>query len=485
MAVLEQAATYSCPLILATAGVGTAIDGARSISSGDLAQGAKKIVYGLTLTHFGARFFGFTDTISQGLMKYSLGQGIALGALDGMVQVARGLSQRNIIQVFKGIAQSGMGALGFFSCCHLDAKILCFAQQALLLALASSHILKSGLSDLSKENYKIGVCKLLLGAGGLAGVGYSAYLQVLDQMSNSQARDLTLKQSAFIETHEREIESIYEKGRVPSGSSWKELGNGNIKTAYSHPELDGIIKTIDPNQNKKGEDENAYYTNLQEAKELVQDLGYRHIKIPISNLVETSKGYPILVEEKLDLVPYNQIPDGIAKTEAEAELDDFLMTFGLCDVDVEINKNAGFLNPKDANDSLKIGLYDFDCHESDHARTVKESRLVEFAQIIATCSGLWMDALGRITQAIVGKRVKELVWIAGAAGAAALIAHNSEDFSDKDSVVKGAIFEVGKGASIIASLTAASAMGLYLASKIYTYGSKILLNPRLRGQADS
>lgn len=466
------------------AGVGVTIEGALNLGDGDLVRGARKIIYGLAGTNFGARYLGFSDSITQDLMQYSLCQGIALTALNGICHAARGFSQKRFTQFIKGAAQSGMGALVFCGMSSMDAKTFSVAHQALLVTLASSHLAKSGSSDIANENYKMGVCKLLLSVGGIVGAGYGVYLQLLDNQSYSQALppdELTFKQNAFIDTHEKEIELIYKNSSNISHSlpeNWNKIGNGGFKRVYSHPEFDRLIKVTGP----KFRDfhlEKRHYDNLQEAKQVVHYLGFSHIKIPACNLVEISQSVPILVEEKLDLLLYKEIPDGPLKNKAEIELAEFTMIFGLDDVNVETDHNAGFLN--DTNDGLKIGVFDFD--QRSGALSMMQSG---FAKIATYCT-VGIEALGRVTQAIVGKEMKYIVWVAAAAGAAAMIGESDLPFSADTTpkFVEFALLQAGIGAAHFASFTAASAIGIHLALKVYSYASKILSYPCPEKKVDS
>lgn len=473
MTALEEAVIYASPIILTTAGIGATIEGAFNLGDGDLVWGAKKIIYGLTATNFGARYLGFSDLITQDFMQYSLCQGIALTALNGICHAARGLSQGKFTQFIKGAAQSGIGALGFFACSSINSKTFRVAHQSLFVILASSHVAKSGLSDLAKEDYKMGACKLLLGVGGIVGAGYGFYLQLLDDQSYSLALspdELTFKQSAFIETHEKEIELIYKNSSNNSHAvpeNWNNIGNGGFKRVYSHSGFDRIIKVTGP-AFRDLHLEKRHYDNLQEAKQVVHHLGFSRIKIPACNLVEISQSVPILVEEKLDLVPYKEIPDGPLKTKAEAELEEFKMIFGLDDANIETDHNAGFLN--DTNDTLKIGIFDFD--QRMGGLSMMQSG---FAKIATYCT-VGIEALGRVTQAIVGKEMKHIVWFAAAVGAAAMIGEFDLPFpaDATPKFVEFALLQAGIGAAHLASFTAATAIGFHLALKVYSSASKVL-----------
>lgn len=467
MTTLDQAALVTTGL-----GMGATIEGFLNIGDGDLVPGARKIVGGLTLTNFGARYLGFNNTMPQDLLKYSLCEGVALIALKGISHITDGLSDRNFFQIVKGAAQSAIGITGFFYLESLGSKVYLVAHQTLLLTLASTCIAKSGLSDFAKEKYKVGIGKLLLGMGGLAGAGYYAYKEFFDQefddldrsvldasifaqnMQNQSnfhqtapvAEDLdnldllapdasVREQNIVLSTHKDEIKHILANYEEPPGSSIEKLGRGASKQVYWYPkELPGSIIKISDSIMRWGDGRNdaeSHYLNLQEAKKVVQNFQFKHIKIPDCRLVNSPFG-PFVVEEKFDLMSFRQVPDGPAKSEANREFKIFKMELGLCDTSLDKNHNVGVLKKKDPlqNQALKdpvIGPYDFDCRTHWIAQWLISDLFIPIdhlyqigAEKVLTAGAISALAFGNAIREIGGNQVVQRVIAAGAAGTVAL-----------------------------------------------------------------
>ena len=157
----------------------------------------------------------------------------------------------------------------------------------------------------------------------------------------------------FLEAHKAEIEEMYEH-KKPLGD-WRKLGDGNSKIIIIHPELPNMLVKIPKNIEKV----KNYFKTHDEIIQKMRNITARfdRIVLPESYVYQTSKG-PIIIEKKLDLDKYNQVPDGPDKQEAMKQFHTFAYEACLCDVEPSIDHNAGFIP---AIFPLKIGIFDFDC----------------------------------------------------------------------------------------------------------------------------
>lgn len=232
---------------------------------------------------------------------------------------------------------------------------------------------------------------------------------------------LTNGQSLFLANHMTEIEDIYSTGIMLK--PWDSLGSGVSKTSYTHPDLPGsIVKMAYRKKALRKDTDNdvrTHYMHLQNAKDIVCENNFRHIKIPKSVLVETTPG-PIVVEEKFELM--NTLPSNPLTKDAYLEFDSFKEKSGICDVTLcnfspEFHHNAGFLNASEENP--QIGIFDFDCHVSREAadntaferviRDLERADLRGFSGFIVS-----LGAINMIARAVLGNNRASAVMLIGA-----------------------------------------------------------------------
>ncbi len=102
-------------------------------------------------------------------------------------------------------------------------------------------------------------------------------------------------------------------------------------------------------------DTKRHYDYIQQVKQTSSK--YMRIRIP-GCILAGDPDDPYLIEEKFHMVPYDKVPNSLAKTAVEQELEDFVGEYDLCDIDLADDHNAAFLEGR----PLQIGVFDFDCH---------------------------------------------------------------------------------------------------------------------------
>jgi len=186
----------------------------------------------------------------------------------------------------------------------------------------------------------------------------------------------------FLENHIVDIEQMYES-KAPLGY-WKKLGKGISKIAFTHPDLPGrLIKIPASKYVHRGwtgdDDLRIHHANLQKIRS--RAALFDRIVLPESYLYPTSKGL-IIVEQKLDLLPYEEVPNGPEKTEAMKQFYKFKEVANLCDLNPKSNLNAGIVS---SLSHIKVGVFDFDC-----TRFSKEMEtILLLAAIIPLAAFIW------------------------------------------------------------------------------------------------
>ena len=186
----------------------------------------------------------------------------------------------------------------------------------------------------------------------------------------------------FLENHIVDIEQMYES-KAPSGY-WEKLGAGVSKMAFIHPDLPGrLIKIPASKYVQRGwtgdDDIRIHHANLQKIRSGAAQ--FDRIVLPESYLYPTSKGL-IIVEQKLDLLPYEDVPDGPEKEEAMKQFYEFRESANLCDLNPKSKLNAGIIS---SLSHIKVGVYDFDC-----TRISKEKEtILLLAAIIPLAAFIW------------------------------------------------------------------------------------------------
>ncbi|HSX10985.1 MAG TPA: hypothetical protein VLF94_04645 [Chlamydiales bacterium] len=340
------------PLDLAVLGGGvTTIKGSLDVSNGHLRKGAKEILTGAVVIDMGSRSLGLDPARHTGLMRGHLCAGMGAVCVQGALRLRAGVKQRKVAEVIRGGLEVATGMAGAVFVYGLDARIIKAAHEAALLGLSSCLILKFGFKDLATGAYRPGIYKILVGASGIACAGYHLYSTCKD--AATRIEPLSEEHLAFLSAHKEEIEEMYENKR--SRGSWERLGWGISKTAYTHPELPGMLIKI-PNGKRgfraeSGEDDlKIHYANLQEIRGIARP--FDRIVLPSSHLFPTDRGL-ILVEQKFDFRDSLSIDD-----EAMSQFTEFRRAADLCDIVPEEGHNAGLL---DNTTPDKIGIIDFDC----------------------------------------------------------------------------------------------------------------------------
>lgn len=343
------------PMMVTTAGVGGTLLGSLRLTDGDIKGGAQDVFIGMTFANLGGRFQGLDSHSHSMLMKYTLGAGTGVVGVRGLVRLASGVKQKSVDEILKGGIQTIAGIGTAFVVSNLDARTLVVAHEASILALSSSCIAKQGAQDLVNGRYSRGLCKLLLSLGGIASAGYYVYSTCIHKDS------LSADQIAFLEAHGAELEQIYEN-KIALGK-WMKLGKGVSKTAFTHPDLPGMLIKIPNNdlgfRGKTGEDDlRMHYANFEKIRSIADS--FDRIVLPQSHLYQTSKGL-MIVEQRLDFAQLYTVSNGPEKQKAMDQFYAFRAAANLCDLDPEVNRNSGIvLSPA----PLKIGIIDFDCRRS-------------------------------------------------------------------------------------------------------------------------
>lgn len=351
-------------IISTFSGVTATIQGPIAISEGSFRRGLTETFMGLTLINWGARCLNIGGSLRQGILKYSLLGGIAAVARGGISRCFSGYKNKNYLQMIKGTAQAALGLVGSAYIASVDSKVIAALQESLLFALPSGYVAYSGVGDVVHKRYVKGVCKVLLGGCGVACSAYYFYSSQLSpehvyhQMIASGAQ-MPPEVNDFLQAHQSEV-SAMNQDKYQTGD-WERLDSGVSKIVYTHPELPGYIVKI-PLENEsywggRESDIILHIRNAVDARKIIEANHYSHIAIPQSYLTLLI-GTPIAVEEKFDFVPFWSVSGGLETDRALHELRDFLDKAEICDVDVYINHNAGFL--KDT-ETPKIGVFDLDC----------------------------------------------------------------------------------------------------------------------------
>jgi hypothetical protein len=339
--------------VMTAVGIGGTILGALDLINGRILKGAKTLFLGMTATNLGGRFQGLDPNSHSTLMKCALGAGTVAVGVQGALRLASAVKQKSVAEIIKGAIQTTTGIAGTAFVYSLDSRILVIAHQASVIALSSSFIAKLGFNDLVKGRYLPGLCKILLGMGGIASAGYYAYRAYSECIPKDT---LSEDQIAFLEAHKAEIEELYQF-KTPSGT-WALLGKGASKKAFAHPDLPGMLIKI-PNggyRTKNDEDDlRLDYTNLEQIRSIAAP--FDRIALPESHLYTTPKRI-MIVEQRFDLVDYKTVPDCSDKQEAMKQFHAFIAAAELCDIDPTGNHNAGIISQ---TTPLKIGIFDFDC----------------------------------------------------------------------------------------------------------------------------
>ncbi len=135
---------------MTTIGIGGTIFGSLDLTNGHILEGAKTLFLGMTSLNLGGRLQGLGPIAHSKLMQCALGAGAAVVGAQGALRLARGVTQKNVAEIFKGAVQTATGLAGT-ACIHsLDSRIIVIAHQASVIALSSSFIAKLGFDDLLK-----------------------------------------------------------------------------------------------------------------------------------------------------------------------------------------------------------------------------------------------------------------------------------------------------------------------------------------------
>ncbi|EKE07865.1 MAG: hypothetical protein ACD_17C00491G0001 [uncultured bacterium] len=286
-------------------------------------------------------------------MKYTLGASMAVYGVQGALRLAKGV-QTSVMEVIKGGLQAAAGVAGTAFIHSLNASVINTAHEGAHLALASAYVAKFGIGDLVKGCYGSGLCKLLLGIGGIACAAYYVYNTCFPALPIAHKSDLSKEQMAFLKAHHAEIDQMYDK-KAPCGK-WRQQGRGLSKIALEHPEFPGMLVKIPASDCGYRTDDDLKLDS--ENRLAIESIArkYGNITLPQYTLWKTQQG-PIIITEKLTLVAASDVPDSTEKQNVIEQFNQFQFESRLCDLDLEGPHNAGFL----ADQPLQIGVIDYDC----------------------------------------------------------------------------------------------------------------------------
>lgn len=358
--------TYLDPVAITGLGMGGTISGALNISKGRVLEGSKGIILGMAATDLGGRLHGLDPISHANLMKGTLCTGTAAAGFQGAFRLARGMAEASILEIIKGTIQTTACIGGTFILHSLKSRAITTGFEVSAMAVSGSLIAKIGLCDLAKGRYRTGLCKVLLGLGGIAGAGYYVY-------SSYQQQPLPSDLMAFLETHKTEIEGLYED---ELSGKWSEFGRGASKKTFAHPDLSGMLIKIPSRANGyrtlTGDgDLRMHHANLEEIRSIASQ--FDRIALPESHLYSTSKGLAI-VEQKMDLFKTTGVDE---EKEALDQFYAFKQAAHMCDLAPEMAHNAGLIQQ---TNPPKIGIIDFDCR-SDEQYQINNNRREPFSAI--------------------------------------------------------------------------------------------------------
>lgn len=244
------------------------------------------------------------------------------------------------------------------------------------IALLSAFTTKLGFFDLAKGRYRPGLCKILLGIGGMAIAGYYVYNTCIQEESAlpkesllSEEDALSKDQITFLRAHKEEIEEMYAR-KTPVGN-WSCLGQGRSKLAVVHHDFPGMLIKIPANVqgHRKNRGEDDLLLNHMHLKEVLPIAAlFDRIAIPKSHLYKVSKDGLMIVEQRFNLADLTAVPNSPGKQKAIEQFNAFQKATHLDDLDPYSGHNAGIILPK--TDPLKIGIIDFDCKETQDCQTI-------------------------------------------------------------------------------------------------------------------
>jgi len=344
------------PISMTAFGLGLNIQGSLDLINGRILRGTQEALLGMISTDLGGRFLGLDSEPHSKLMKCSLGAGTVAVGMQGALRLGNGVKQKSVAEIIGGGIQTAVGIAGTVFIYSLDSRMIMIAHQASVIALPSTFIVKLGFHDLANSRYPQGLCKILLGIGGIASAGYYVYSKCIHQNT------LSADQIAFLDVNKAEIDQMYEYG-MPSGN-WKELGEGITKNAYEHPDFPGMLikiprHPVDIRGPTSEDDLRIHHRNLEQLRPIAA--AFDRIVLPESYLYSTTSGKLIIVEQKLNLVRLNDVSWGPDRTEAENQFYAFEKASRLCDLDPEITHNSGMIP---GTTPQKIGVIDFDCRKA-------------------------------------------------------------------------------------------------------------------------
>lgn len=336
------------------AGIGATAKGVLDVANGDILKGSKVVWYGTTSIGCYSSMRGFDPIkITQGAFAL----GLTVVGVDGIKSLARGVRQLDVLEILRGSLQIASSAAGAAIVYNLDSKTLLAAYQALGIALPSLTMARMGVNDVLEGNHGKGLCKIVVGLGGVASAGYYAYNTYAYQESESNT--LSPDQIAFLEGHKNEIEEMYTSHK--SVGNWTKLGSGVSKQAFAHPEIPDLIIKVPGSDglgtwNLGGEwNMRQHHANMEELKPLAAS--FDRVVLPTSHLYQTSQGV-MIVEQKFNIrgIPYETTDADMQRT--MAQFDAFQEQASLCDLNPYVGHNAGILS---TTQPPVIGVIDVDC----------------------------------------------------------------------------------------------------------------------------
>lgn len=340
--------------VFGMAGLAATTKGVMDVASGDVLRGSKIIWYGATSVGCYSSMRGFDPVkITQAAAAF----GLTMVGVEGVKNLANAVKHLNVKDILYSGLQVGTSAAGAAIVYSLDQKTLMAAYQALGIALPSIAMARMGIDDLVQGHQGKGMCKIMVGLGGIASAGYYAYNTYAYQDLGSQT--LSADQVAFLESHKSEIEQMYQSHKA--AGNWTELGKGVSKQAFTHPELPDLIIKIPGDQTVGpltfGGDWNLqqHHANLEQLKPLAAE--FDRVVLPTSHLYPTSQGL-LVVEQKLNL---NNMPSNPTDADMQAtirQFEAFHSQASLCDLHPYSGHNAGILSQ--TNPPL-VGIIDVDC----------------------------------------------------------------------------------------------------------------------------
>jgi hypothetical protein len=360
---------------IALYGLNDTIQGMCDISEGELKEGSLKVINGLTEVTIGS-FLHENGNLKHSYLHASLELGAITVVSKGSTKLIQGIKNRDLKATIRGTLQTATGcaAIVYLNC--LPARTIAVAHQALSLSFASAYVSWVGVQDLinnwvgvqdliNNKDRDEAIGKILFGMTGILTAGCYAYSEFFPTPEIAKTplpfyeKTLPPQLNSFVSSHEHEITEMFATKRVTG--NWTQLGEGASKKAYIHPDTDFVLKVPHKVQSAWGFAETdvvIHYKGLQKAEHLVKRMGFDQLVVPEAYLIQGPE-FSFVLEKKFQTISYVNVPIKPATYTAKEQLNALIEEGEYCDISVNTDHNAGFLNNTE-NKSM-IGIFDFDC----------------------------------------------------------------------------------------------------------------------------